>query len=68
TLQLTTVSNVSHSVVSATPIPLKTVCPTQTPTPTPAPQVPAEDGLDVPGFPIPSGILAVFTIAVLLKK
>lgn len=66
TLQLTTASNVSHSVVSATPIPLKTVCPT--PTLTPAPQVPAWDGLDVPGFPIPSGILAVFAIAVLLRR
>jgi uncharacterized protein len=66
TLQLTTTSNVSHSVVSATPIPLKTVRPT--PTPTPAPDVPARDGLDVPGFPIISGILGVFAAMILLRR
>jgi uncharacterized protein len=64
TLQLTTTSNVSHSAVSATPIPLKTVRPTQTPTP----QVPAWDGLDVPGFPIISGILGVFAAMILLRR
>jgi len=66
TLQLTTTSNVSHSAASATPIPLKTVCPTQTPTP--APDVPAWDGLDVPGFPILSGILGVFAAMILLRR
>jgi len=64
TLQLTTTSNVSHSAVSATPIPLKTVCPTQTPTP----QVPAWDGLDVPGISIISGILGVFAAMILLRR
>ena len=70
TLQLTTVSNVSHSVVSVTPIPLKTVCqtPKATSTSTSTPQVPAEDGLDVPGLQILSGILAVFAAAILLKS
>jgi len=63
TLQLTTVSNVSHSDVSVTPIPLKTVSPTPTPT-----QIPAEDGLDVPGFPILIGILGVFAVMILLRK
>jgi len=64
TLQLTTTSNVSHSAVSATPIPLKTVCPTQNPTP----QVPAWDGLDVPGISILSGILGVFAAMILLRR
>ena len=70
TLQLTTVSNVSHSVVSVTPIPLKTVCqtPKATSTSTSTPQVPAEDGLDVPCFQILSGILAVFAAAILLRR
>jgi len=66
TLQLTRTSNVSHSIVTVTPIPLKTVCPT--PTSSPIPQVPAEDGLDVPGFPILFGILGVFAAMILLRK
>jgi uncharacterized protein len=66
TLQLTTVSNVSHSVVTVTPIPLKTVCPTTTSSP--IPQVPAEDGLDIPGFPVLFGILGVFAAMILLRR
>ena len=68
TLQLTTTSNVSHSAVSATPIPLKTVCQTPKATSTSTPQVPAEDGLNVPGFPILFGILGVFAVMILLRK
>jgi uncharacterized protein len=64
TLQLTTAYNVSHSVVYVTPIPLKTVCPT----PTTTTQVPAKDELDIPGFQIISGIMAVFAVAILLRR
>ena len=46
TLQLTTVSNVSHSVVSVTPIPLKTVCPTEKATSTSTHQIPVKYGLE----------------------
>jgi uncharacterized protein len=66
TLQLTKTSNVSHSVVSATPIPLKTVCPT--PTSSPISQVTAEDEAEVPGFLILYGIFGVFAAIILLRR
>ncbi|MCL7413732.1 MAG: hypothetical protein M8353_08970, partial [ANME-2 cluster archaeon] len=61
TVQLTSYANASGEGAGVTPVPLRTVVPSQETT------FPG-DGFDVPGLSIIAGLLVVFALAVLLKR